>query len=151
VSVLCIGAGPARAEGGISRTETYMDFAFDIGGHRFLSKSGEIEALWREILGEDFLARPRKSRIHCRHRLFDDPLRPWDALSKLGPAEVALCVLSYARARLAPVPAPRSFTEWLTNKFGRRLFEIVFRTDTEKVWGARCEETSADAISWSSR
>jgi len=166
MSVLCIGAGPAgltaayllsrqgvpvtvleqdaQYVGGISRTATYRGFAFDIGGHRFFSKSAEVEALWQEILGEDFLARPRKSRIHYRHRLFDYPLRPWDAFSKLGPLEAARCVLSYARARLAPVPAPRNFTDWVTNKFGRRLFEIFFRTYTEKVWGMRCEEISAD-------
>jgi protoporphyrinogen oxidase len=166
MAVVCIGAGPAGLTaayllstagvkvtvleqdpdyvGGISRTATYKGFAFDIGGHRFFSKSKEVEDLWTELLSEDFLQRPRKSRIYYRGKLFDYPLKAFDALRKLGPIEAARCVLSYARARLRPVPDPRNFAEWVTNKFGRRLFEIFFRTYTEKVWGMRCEEISAD-------
>ena len=165
-SVICIGAGPAGLTaayllskagvdvtvleqdpdyvGGISKTVTYKGFLFDIGGHRFFSKSREIEALWTELLGDDFLERPRKSRIYYRGKLFDYPLRAFDALRKLGVLEAALCVLSYAHARVRPVRNPRNFSEWVTNKFGRRLFEIFFRTYTEKVWGMRCEEISAD-------
>ena len=165
-SVVCIGAGPAGLTaayllsqqgvnvtvleqdpvyvGGISRTETYKTFCFDIGGHRFFSKSREVEDLWTEILGEDLLQRPRKSRIYYRKSLFDYPLRASDALQKLGPIEAARCVLSYARSRLLPVPQPRNFQDWVTNKFGRRLFEIFFRTYTEKVWGMKCTEISAD-------
>ncbi|NVN11064.1 NAD(P)/FAD-dependent oxidoreductase [Nguyenibacter vanlangensis] len=166
LSVVCIGAGPAGLTagyvlgrggirvtvleqdphyvGGISRTETYKGFAFDIGGHRFFSKSDEIEALWDEILDEGFLERPRKSRIYYKRALFDYPLRAADALSKLGVVEAARCVASYLRARLRPNPSPRNFEEWVTNQFGRRLFEIFFRTYTEKVWGMACRDISAD-------
>lgn len=164
--VVCIGAGPAgltaayllaRAGvavtvlerdpvhvGGISRTQTYKGFHVDIGGHRFFSKSAEVEALWNEILGDDFLDRPRKSRIYYRGRLIDYPLRAGDALAKIGPVEAVRCVLSYARARLFPIAAPRNFEEWVVNQFGRRLFEIFFRTYTEKVWGVPCTRISAD-------
>jgi protoporphyrinogen oxidase len=116
----------------------------DIGGHRFFSKSREVEDLWTELLGQDFLERPRKSRIFYRGALFDYPLRAADALRKLGAVEAARCVLSYVGARLHPVRAPRNLQDWVTNQFGRRLFEIFFRTYTEKVWGMPCTEISAD-------
>ncbi|MCS6890166.1 MAG: NAD(P)/FAD-dependent oxidoreductase [Rhodovarius sp.] len=165
-TVLCIGAGPAgltaayvlsrerrpvlvleadpRHVGGISRTETYRGFAFDIGGHRFFSKSEEIEALWDEMLGEPFLVRPRKSRIFYRGKLFDYPLRAGDALIKLGPIEALRCVFSYAYAAAFPPRPVTSFEDWVTARFGRRLFEIFFKTYTEKVWGMPCSEISAD-------
>jgi protoporphyrinogen oxidase len=165
-SVVCIGAGPAGLTaaymlsrqgiqvtvleqdpvyvGGISRTETYKGFGVDIGGHRFFSKSREVEDLWTEMLGEDFLERPRKSRIYYRNALFEYPLRATDALMKLGVIEAARCVLSYVKARLRPVRQPRNFQDWVVNMFGRRLFEIFFRTYTEKVWGMKCTEISAD-------
>ncbi|MGG5824103.1 FAD-dependent oxidoreductase, partial [Falsiroseomonas sp. HW251] len=165
-AVVCIGAGPAgltaayllsRAGrrvvvleadlsyvGGISRTETYKGFAFDIGGHRFFSKSDEVEALWDEMLDEPFLVRPRKSRIFYRGQLFDYPLRAGDALAKLGPVEALRCVASYVAAAVAPKREARSFEDWVTARFGRRLFEIFFKTYTEKVWGMPCSEISAD-------
>jgi protoporphyrinogen oxidase len=164
--IVCIGAGPAGLTaaylltkagvettvleadpvyvGGISRTATYKNFAFDIGGHRFFSKSEEVEALWSEILGPDFLDRPRKSRIYYRGKLFDYPLRAWDALTKLGVFEATRCVASYGMARLFKNAHPANFQEWVTDKFGSRLFEIFFRTYTEKVWGIPCAEISAD-------
>jgi protoporphyrinogen oxidase len=166
LSVVCIGAGPAGLTagyllgkdgvkvtvleqdpvyvGGISRTATYKGFAFDIGGHRFFSKSQEVEDLWDEILPGEFLNRPRKSRIYYRNLLFDYPLRAFDALSKLGVLEATRCVLSYVRVKLQPNKAPGNFEEWVTDKFGKRLFEIFFRTYTEKVWGMPCTEISAD-------
>ncbi len=130
--------------GGISRTVQYKGFHFDIGGHRFFSKSTEVEALWTEILPDDLIERPRSSSIYYRGKFFSYPLRGRDALMKLGVAEAARCVLSYARARLFPVPNATSFEEWVTNQFGRRLYEIFFKTYTEKVWGMSCKEISAD-------
>jgi len=164
--IVCIGAGPASLTaarrlakegvdvivlerdpdyvGGISRTVHYRDFRFDVGGHRFFSKSEEIEALWEDILGDHLITRPRKSRIYYNHKLFDYPLRAFDALSKLGLFESARCILSYAKARLFPIRNPQTFEEWVTNEFGHRLFSIFFETYTEKVWGMKCREISAD-------
>ncbi len=130
--------------GGISRTARYKDFCFDIGGHRFFSKSQEVEDLWTELLPDDFLVRPRSSRIYYRGKFFSYPLRPLEAFIKLGPWESFLCGMSYLRARLFPTKDPRSFEEWVTNKFGARLFRIFFKTYTEKVWGMPCSEISAD-------
>ena len=165
-STLCIGAGPACLTagyqlskagvkvtvleqdpvyvGGISRTVNYKGFLFDIGGHRFFSKSEPIETLWNELLGDEFLERPRKSRIYYRRRLFDYPLKASNALKQLGVFEAVLCVLSYGKARVLPNKNPRNFEEWVVNQFGRRLFSIFFRTYTEKVWGMKCTEISAD-------
>jgi protoporphyrinogen oxidase len=130
--------------GGIARTVEHRGFRFDIGGHRFFSKSREVEDLWTELLGDDMLVRPRLSRIYYRRRFFAYPLRATDALMKLGLLESIRCVLSYLRARVAPVRHPRSFEDWVTNQFGRRLFEIFFKTYTEKIWGMSCREISAD-------
>ncbi len=165
-SVICIGAGPAGLTaayllskqgiaatvleqdpvyvGGISRTARYKGFSFDIGGHRFFSKSAEVNALWSELLSEDFLDRPRKSRIYYRSQLFDYPLKAFDALSKLGVIEAARCILSYLKVKLRPLPETKTFEQWVTNRFGSRLFEIFFKTYTEKVWGMKCSEISAD-------
>ena len=164
--VVCIGAGPAGLTaahhlskagaqvtvlerdpvhvGGISRTEKYKGFRFDVGGHRFFSRSKEINDLWHEILGDQLINRPRKSRIFYQGKLFDYPLRALDALTKLGFFESARCMLSYFKARMFPVPEPKTFEDWVTNQFGHRLFSIFFETYTEKVWGMKCKEISAD-------
>lgn len=130
--------------GGISRTAKYNGFHFDIGGHRFFSKSKDVEDFWTEILPNDMLDRPRSSRIFYNGQFFAYPLRGTEALFKLGPITAARCLLSYAKARAFPMPNPRSFEDWVTNQFGRRLFEIFFKTYTEKVWGMSCKEISAD-------
>lgn len=164
--VICIGAGPAGLTasylltkqgypvtvleadpeyvGGISRTARYKGFLFDIGGHRFFSKATEVEDLWTELLGPDMIERPRSSRIYYRRMFFNYPLKAQEALFKLGVMESILCVLSYVKARLFPVRNPTNLKDWVCNRFGYRLFSIFFRTYTEKVWGMKCEEISAD-------
>jgi protoporphyrinogen oxidase len=130
--------------GGISRTDQYKGYRFDIGGHRFFSKSDEVNRLWHEILGEEFLTRPRLSRIYYDRKFFHYPLKPFDALSKLGVMQSARSVASYLRARLRPIRPERSVEDWVVNRFGRRLFEIFFKTYTEKVWGMPTSQISAD-------
>ena len=130
--------------GGIARTARYKGYHFDIGGHRFFSKSREVEDLWSELLPDDMLLRPRSSRIFYRGKFFAYPLKAAEALFKLGLVESTRCVLSYAHARLRPVKNPRNFQDWVSNQFGRRLFNIFFKTYTEKVWGMSCTEISAD-------
>jgi protoporphyrinogen oxidase len=130
--------------GGLSRTVNYRGFHFDIGGHRFFSKSREVEDLWTEIAGDLMLDRPRSSRIYYRGQFFTYPLKPFEALSKLGVVESALCALSFLKAQVRPRRDPKSFEDWVTNQFGERLFRIFFKTYTEKVWGMGCSEISAD-------
>lgn len=143
VEVIVLEADPHYV-GGISRTVTYKGFHFDIGGHRFFSKSKAVEDLWTEILPDDMLVRPRSSRIFYDGKFFSYPLRPLEALVKLGPLRSALCVGSWLKARLLPVREPRNFEEWVSNQFGRRLFNTFFKSYTEKVWGMSCREISAD-------
>jgi protoporphyrinogen oxidase len=130
--------------GGISRTESYKDFHFDIGGHRFLTKNDEINQLWEDMLGPDFLKVNRLSRIYYQGKFFNYPLRPANALFNLGPIESLLVLISYCRARLAPRPEENSFEEWIINRFGERLYRTFFKTYTEKVWGIPCKEIRAD-------
>jgi protoporphyrinogen oxidase len=130
--------------GGISRTIHYKGFCFDIGGHRFFSKSKQVEDLWNEILPNDMLERPRASRIFYNNQFYSYPLKPLEALTKLGVWESVLCGFSYLRARLLPKANPRTFEDWVTNQFGERLFRTFFKTYTEKVWGMSCKEISAD-------
>jgi protoporphyrinogen oxidase len=142
-SVLVIEKDPTYV-GGISRTVRYKDFLFDIGGHRFFSKSKEVVDLWREILPDDFIARPRLSRIYYGGKYYAYPLSAFEALRNLGLVTSAACMLSYAYAKASPIAAPRSFHDWVRNQFGERLFQIFFKTYTEKVWGMSCDEISAD-------
>jgi protoporphyrinogen oxidase len=143
VAVTVLEADP-HLVGGIARTASYKGYHFDIGGHRFFSKSKEVEDLWTELLPHDLLERPRSSRIYYRGKFFSYPLKAGEALVKLGILESTRCVLSYWRARLFPKPDPKNFEDWVCNHFGRRLFEIFFKTYTEKVWGMSCKEISAD-------
>jgi protoporphyrinogen oxidase len=130
--------------GGISRTVAHKGYLFDIGGHRFFSKSKEVVDLWNEILPDDFIERPRLSRIFYKGKFYAYPLKAFEALRNLGPMESAACVLSYAAARARPVVEPKTFHDWVRNQFGERLFQIFFKTYTEKVWGMGCDEISAD-------
>src|SRR5580698_2821027 len=142
-SVIIIERDPIYV-GGISRTVAYKDFLFDIGGHRFFSKSKEVVALWQEILPDDFIARPRLSRLYYNGKFFSYPLKAFEALLKLGVFTSTACMASYAYAKMFPIEPARTFHEWVRNQFGERLFQIFFKTYTEKVWGMSCDEISAD-------
>ncbi len=166
VDVAIIGAGPAGLTagyllskagksvaiiekdetyvGGISRTVEYEGYRFDIGGHRFFSKSQQVVDLWNEILPDDFIQRPRMSRIYYEGKFYSYPLRAFEALRNLGLWRSSLCMLSYLQYKLFPIKEVKSFEDWTTNQFGKRLYSIFFKTYTEKVWGMPCDEMSAD-------
>jgi len=129
--------------GGIARTIERDGFRFDIGGHRFLTRIPEVQSLWDELLGPDFLVRARRSRILFRGRFFDYPVTARSALAGLGPLEAARILASYLAARARPVRPEETLAAWLVNRFGRRIFETFFRPYTEKVWGMPCEEIGA--------
>jgi protoporphyrinogen oxidase len=131
--------------GGISRTVERDGWRFDIGGHRFFTKVPEVEKLWHEILlDEDFLLRPRSSRIFYNGKLFDYPLRAMNALRGLGLVEAVRCVASYIWAQVNPPKDQSHFEGWVTARFGKRLFSIFFKTYTEKVWGMPTTAIQAD-------
>jgi protoporphyrinogen oxidase len=130
--------------GGIARTESYRGYRFDIGGHRFLTKLPEIEALWRAWLGDDLLDVPRLSRIYYNGGFFDYPLRLPNVLGVLGVVESCRIGWSYLAAQLSPIAPEESFEDWVTNRFGDRLYRTFFKTYTEKVWGIPCSVIRAD-------
>ena len=166
VDVAIIGAGPAGLTagylltkagkrvaiiekdptyvGGISRTVEHQGYRFDIGGHRFFSKSQQVVDLWNEILPDDFIQRPRMSRIYYEGKFYSYPLRAFEALWNLGILRSTACMASYAWAKLFPARDVKSFEDWTSNQFGKKLYSIFFKTYTEKVWGMPCNEMSAD-------
>ena len=168
--VVIIGAGPSgltaayelcKAEvasvvvekddvvGGISRTVDYKGYLFDIGGHRFFTKVKAVDEFWHEVLTNgNFLRRGRLSRIYYNRKFFNYPLRATNALFGLGVFNSFLIFLSYTKAQMSPVKPEISFEDWVTNRFGKRLYEIFFKTYTEKVWGIPCNEISAE---WASQ
>ncbi|HUS47091.1 MAG TPA: NAD(P)/FAD-dependent oxidoreductase [Phycisphaerae bacterium] len=164
-SVVVIGAGPAglaaayeltkqgagavvlekdSVVGGLSRTVEYKGFRCDIGGHRFFTKISYVDGLWHEIMGQSFLRRPRLSRIYYRGKFYNYPLNVGNALKNLGPLKSLAVFGSLIRSKLLPYRPETSFTHWVSNRFGRRLFNMFFRTYTEKVWGISCDRLSAD-------
>ncbi len=131
--------------GGISRTVQRDGWRFDIGGHRFFTKVPAVEDLWHEILpDEDFLMRPRKSRIFYDGKYYDYPLKASNALRNLGPVEAVRCVGSYAAARVRPPRDQTNYEGWLVARFGWRLYRTFFKTYTETVWGVPVSEMPAD-------
>jgi protoporphyrinogen oxidase len=130
--------------GGLAKTVERDGYRFDLGGHRFFTKATEVDDLWHEVLGDEFLRRPRMSRIYWNNRYLDYPLRGPDVVRKLGPVELARCMSSYLYAAARPNKHEDSLEEWVTNRFGRRLFELFFKSYNEKVWGVPASEIRAE-------
>ncbi len=130
--------------GGIARTERYKDYYYDIGGHRFFTKVDEVNELWRTWMGDEMLLRPRVSRIYYDGKFFDYPLRAFNALFNMGIGRSIVIMLSYLRYQLFPHKQEETFEQWVTNRFGKKLFEIFFKTYTEKVWGIPTSEIRAE-------
>ncbi len=164
-NVVIIGAGPAgltaayelskrgvpaivveadNTVGGLSRTVNYKGYLFDIGGHRFFTKWDEVERIWHEILDKKFLRRPRLSRIFYRKKFFFYPLKAKNALFGLGALESVRILFSYLWSRLFYYHNEQNLEQWVSNRFGKRLYQIFFKTYTEKVWGVPCTEIRAE-------
>ncbi len=130
--------------GGISKTINYKGYYFDLGGHRFFTKSNEVMTLWRETLNEsEFLERSRLSRIYHNHKFFFYPLQPANALFNLGFLTSTGVLLSYFKSKISPYKDESTFDRWVSNRFGRKLFNIFFKTYTEKLWGISCKQIEA--------
>jgi protoporphyrinogen oxidase len=130
--------------GGLAQTVEIDGYRFDLGGHRFFTKSPEVQTLWHELIGEEFLLRRRQSRIYWDGKFLDYPLDGRDVMRKLGPVELLRTGLSYARAAATSNGAEETFEDWVSNRFGRRLFELFFKSYTEKVWGVPTTELRAE-------
>jgi protoporphyrinogen oxidase len=130
--------------GGISKTVQIDGWRFDLGGHRFFTKVNRVDEFWKRILNpDDFLKRPRLSRIFYQEKFFDYPLKPLNALFGLGPIETARCISSFAWVKVRPPKDQSHFEGWVTARFGKRLYEIFFKTYTEKVWGIPTTQLSS--------
>lgn len=134
--------------GGLAKSFEYRDFILDCGPHRFYTKIDPVIQLWDDVLGDDQVAVDRLTRIYYQGKYFSYPLKTMDTLSTLGIWESLRIILSYSWAKLRPIRDPQNFADWVTSKFGRRLFEIFFQSYTEKLWGIPCTEISAD---WASQ
>jgi protoporphyrinogen oxidase len=130
--------------GGHARTVAHDGFLFDIGGHRFFTKMPEVERIWREVMADRFLRVSRLSRILYRRKFFHYPLRPLEALWRMGLFESTWVALSYVRKKLFPIRPEESLEAWMSNRFGRRLFLMFFKGYTEKVWGLPCTALRAE-------
>lgn len=163
--VIIIGAGPAgltaayelikrgikpvvlekdNKVGGIARTEVYKGYRFDIGGHRFYTKVDEVKNLWHEVLGSNFRTVTRLSRIFYKGKFYDYPLNINNTISNLGIIESTLILFSYVKWKMFPYKEEKTFEQWVTDRFGKRLYSIFFKSYTEKVWGTPCSEIKAD-------
>lgn len=131
--------------GGIAMTVERDGYRFDLGGHRFFTKNKEVDDLWHEVMGEEFLKRPRQSRIYWNGKFLEYPLDGMDVIKKLGPVELMRAGLSYLRAAIFSRKGnEQSLEEWVSNRFGKRLYQLFFKSYTEKVWGVSCTELRAE-------
>jgi protoporphyrinogen oxidase len=131
--------------GGISRTVERDGWRFDIGGHRFFTKVKPVEAFWHEVLPpEDFLLRPRMSRIFYEGKFYDYPIKLGNALSNLGIVEAVRCGLSFLWVRVRPPKRRDTLEGYIVANYGWRLYHHFFKTYNEKVWGVPASELSAD-------
>jgi protoporphyrinogen oxidase len=130
--------------GGLARTEVRDGYRFDLGGHRFFTKVKEVDELWHEIMGDEFLRRPRQSRIYWNDKFLEYPLQGMDVIRKLGLVELTRCMASYLWAAIKPKGREESFEDWVSNRFGKRLYQHFFKTYTEKLWGVSADEIRAE-------
>jgi protoporphyrinogen oxidase len=130
--------------GGLAKTEVRDGYRFDLGGHRFFTKSREVDELWHEVMKEEFLKRPRMSRIYWNGKFLDYPLQGMDVIRKLGPVELVRSGLSYLWALIKPKGREENLEQWVSNRFGKRLYQHFFKTYTEKVWGVPTTELRAE-------
>ncbi len=133
--------------GGMSRSIELWNQTVDLGPHRFFSKDKKINALWLEVVGEDFDIVHRKTRIFYDKSFFDYPIRAFNALRGLGFWQAGLCMLSYIEQKVFPVKDTSTFEGWVTRRFGKRLYRIFFKTYSEKLWGIKCTELDSDFAS----
>ncbi|HRE74892.1 MAG TPA: FAD-dependent oxidoreductase [Flavobacteriales bacterium] len=142
VEVHVYEAGPRV--GGLAQTIELWGQKVDIGPHRFFSNDTRVNKLWLEVAGKDYKMVDRLTRIYYKKKFFYYPLKPFDALFKLGIGTATVCMASYMKERVSPTKPDGSFETWVTSRFGKKLYSIFFKTYTEKLWGIPCHELDAD-------
>jgi protoporphyrinogen oxidase len=142
IEVEVFEAGPSV--GGMAKTIDLWNQKVDIGPHRFFSNDTRINELWLEVAGNDYEMVDRLTRIYYNGKFFHYPIKAMDALKNLGIVEAFNCVWNYGLEQLSPTKNTSTFEGWVTNRFGKRLYQIFFKTYTEKLWGIPCDVLDAD-------
>lgn len=165
-NVLVIGAGPAgltcgyqisksdeykckiveitNEVGGMARSIKVFDRIVDIGPHRFFSNDTRINKIWLEVIGDEYKMVNRLTRIYYKNKFYNYPLKPSNALFNLGFFTSFLCFFSYLRYIILPKKDTSNFSNWITNRFGYKLYAIFFKSYTQKLWGIPPEELSSE-------
>ena len=131
--------------GGLARTITHNEFRFDLGGHRFHSNNPDVIRWLQRLVGDDLLCVPRQSHIYLNNQYVQYPLQFPDILSAFSAIDAAKMLASYLLAGVMRWRRQeRSFEDWVVKRFGRKMYATFFQPYTEKVWGIRCDELSAD-------
>jgi protoporphyrinogen oxidase len=130
--------------GGISKTIQYQGYYFDLGGHRFFTKFNEVNEFWNEVLGDQFVRTPRLSRIYYRNKFFNYPLTAMNAFFGVGVLTTFVIIGSYIKSKLFPYPEEKTFEQWVSNRFGKKLYSMFFKTYSEKLWGIPCSTLGAE-------
>ena len=135
------------AVGGLSRSFELWGQTVDLGPHRFFSQDRRVNDLWLEVAGNDYRMVDRLTRIYYGKRFFKYPLKPANALRNMGLANAACCLASYFKEMVKPsygAGSNETFESWVVGRFGRRLFNMFFKSYSEKLWGIPCDELDAD-------
>jgi protoporphyrinogen oxidase len=130
--------------GGMAKTIELWNQKVDIGPHRFFSNDTRVNELWLEVVGKDYEMVDRLTRIYYNKKFFHYPIKAFNALKNLGIFEAARCIINYGIEKLAPTKDTSTFEGWVTNRFGKRLYQVFFKTYTEKLWGIPCDVLDAD-------
>src|SRR5829696_1831528 len=123
--------------GGLAKTEVRDGYRFDLGGHRFFTKSKEVDDLWHEVMREEFLKRPRMSRIYWNGKFLDYPLQGMDVIRKLGPLELVRSGLSYLWAAVKPRGRRTNLSSGSSNASANRLNNHSSKPSARKSWASR--------------
>lgn len=165
MKVIIIGAGPAGLScahalskkgieteifessqfvGGMSRSFDLWGQRVDLGPHRFFSKEKKINQFFTEVLQGEYTTVNRLTRIYYKKRFFQYPLKFTNVLFNLNPFTIIRILWDYLIQRINPIKDPSTFEAWVTNRFGKKLYEIFFKSYSEKLWGIPCSKIDAD-------
>ena len=133
--------------GGLAKTISLWNQRVDLGPHRFFSTDRRVNELWLEVIGDEYSMVDRLTRIYYDRKFYNYPLKIGNALQNMGPIDALHCLTSYFWEKVNPTRQDGSFEDWVVHQFGRHLFNIFFKTYSEKLWGISCKELDADFAS----
>ena len=145
-SVVLMEASPYV--GGLARSISLWNSTVDLGPHRFFSSDPVVNKYWHSHIREDFEFVNRITRIYYKGKFYNYPLRAWNAFSNLGIIDSVVAFFSFLKGSIFKLKQDGSLETWVSSRFGKKLFEIFFKTYTEKVWGIDCKNIDAD---WASQ